>query len=368
MKMNCIFDVKNVPQSVKENDIYLYGQIRSTYYGILILCAVWSFYFFAYLYIDNHVFIIISVCNIALSCIGYAFFLKDPMKRRVLTANFILVLLFLTLYPIALFTGGLNSSTALWFVLFPSFVVFMNGIKNAAVWIILSLLALVSMFLWKGMKENFLFINLSTETDKFFDSIMMIFVVFVVISLNDASKRRTLKKLEKAQEKLKVLAVTDPLTGLLNRRAFMERAEKERCRSVRYQKRLSILMIDIDHFKKVNDNYGHAAGDQVLVAVSSVFKHSLRDIDLIGRYGGEEFIILLPESDTSSLLTVAERIRKSVEDTRINVDSMSIHLTVSIGAADFVPSESSSLDILISQADKALYQAKTGGRNKVSSL
>ena len=166
--------------------------------------------------------------------------------------------------------------------------------------------------------------------------------------------------------KLGLQARQDYLTGLNNRGYFMELAEREIKKASRYGHNFTILMLDIDNFKLINDTYGHKAGDRVLVTLADIFRKTLRVVDIEGRIGGEEFAILLPETDREGAVIVAERLRSSVEDCEILLPSfdMPMCFTVSIGVS--APgSVDYNLDALLSQADDALYRAKHTGRNKV---
>jgi diguanylate cyclase (GGDEF)-like protein len=170
------------------------------------------------------------------------------------------------------------------------------------------------------------------------------------------------KYLELALEKQ---AHFDFLTGLCNRRYFLEKAEAELSRSQRYESELSILMIDVDHFKRINDTYGHKSGDVVLQKIASIFQSTLRDVDIVGRMGGEEFAVLLPETRIDEALDVAERLRVEIAEASIQVDYASIiRFTVSIGITTKV-SRNEQLDDLLLFADTALYEAKNTGRNRV---
>ncbi|MGL1937019.1 MAG: diguanylate cyclase [Fibrobacterales bacterium] len=165
------------------------------------------------------------------------------------------------------------------------------------------------------------------------------------------------------EQKLEGFATKDALTGLNNRRHFWELAEREVKRSVRYQNAVSIVMLDIDHFKNVNDTYGHAAGDLILKEVSRVFIDILRTTDIVGRVGGEEFALLLPETGTGESLQVIERIRTAVEETQVVRNDQSMKVTISAGVVD--GSFSQNLEDLMNRADALLYEAKQSGRNKV---
>lgn len=168
-------------------------------------------------------------------------------------------------------------------------------------------------------------------------------------SLKDAAQKKA--------ETFEILAITDPLTGIANRRYFDERLKEELGRSRRYNSDLSCAMVDIDNFKAVNDTYGHAVGDRVIVEVVNAIRQSIRAVDMPARYGGEEFVILLPQTDLSEATLLGERIRRSVEEIRLGPGMPNI--SVSIGVA--MGSEKD----LVENADKGLYQAKRAGKNRV---
>jgi len=175
-------------------------------------------------------------------------------------------------------------------------------------------------------------------------------------------------ELFKLKEEFKKLANTDPLTNLYNRRFFTEQTEKEYHRAKRYSLSLTAMTIDIDHFKYINDKFGHPAGDQVLIEVAKQLKNSLRKIDILARIGGEEFSILLPETSATDGLKLAERLRIEQSDLSIIGDWQGeIKLSVSIGVSSFL-SDDESFNTMFSRADQALYQAKNYSRNKVMYL
>jgi diguanylate cyclase (GGDEF)-like protein len=165
------------------------------------------------------------------------------------------------------------------------------------------------------------------------------------------------------QGRLEFMATVDDLTNVVNRRQFMKVLKAETTRSIRYNRPLSILMIDVDYFKSINDTYGHPVGDKALVLMTETIKKTLRDSDLLGRLGGEEFGAILPEVDKDLATGVAERIREKVASTPLETDQNLLNMTISIGVATIGP-ESSDEDLL-RLADQALYQAKETGRNRV---
>ena len=163
---------------------------------------------------------------------------------------------------------------------------------------------------------------------------------------------------------LEDLATTDGLTRLYNRRHFMELADSELLRSRRYRRQLSLLLIDADHFKSINDEHGHDVGDRALRLLADTCRQGLRQLDVVGRYGGEELVVLLPEASSEVALETAERLRRSIESLRIPTLEGDIQLTVSIGIATVGP-HTDSVAALINDADRALYDAKRAGRNRV---
>jgi two-component system, cell cycle response regulator len=175
-------------------------------------------------------------------------------------------------------------------------------------------------------------------------------------------------KLKQSNQMLLELSHTDPLTGLNNRRSMMEALDKEFERSTRKHSPLSLLMLDIDHFKKVNDTFGHQQGDAVLQALATLLKEHLRQYDLAARFGGEEFALILPETDEKDAGMVAERIRQSIEKMRLGDFPAEFCLTASIGVATSPNEVLAYPDDLIREADNALYQAKRSGRNRIEQM
>ncbi len=165
-------------------------------------------------------------------------------------------------------------------------------------------------------------------------------------------------------DEIERLSVTDGLTGTYLRRYFLERLKEELSRAEQYNIDLAFIMVDLDHFKKCNDSFGHLVGDVVLKEVAGILKQKVREIDLVGRFGGEEFCILLPEANKADAYVVAERIRKAVEGYTIKAYDETLSITISMGISSF-PEDSPGLEDLIENADTALYEAKRQGRNKV---
>ena len=163
---------------------------------------------------------------------------------------------------------------------------------------------------------------------------------------------------------METLAAVDWLTDLYNRRHFETLARGELARSQRYLRPLSVLIIDVDHFKAVNDRFGHATGDRVLKAVATACQIGRRDADVVARIGGDEFAVILPETTDAAAAQFAERLRQQVSKSLISVNGESLPITISIGIAG-ASAATSGIEALLGDADQALYQAKTAGRNRV---
>jgi diguanylate cyclase (GGDEF)-like protein len=175
-------------------------------------------------------------------------------------------------------------------------------------------------------------------------------------------KSRMETQLANMSRSLDLATRIDPMTGLANRRAIMEMVEQEFSRANRHQRAASIIMADLDYFKKVNDTHGFNTGDDVLVEVSRVLRSCLRNEDICSRWGGEEFLVLLPETTLDGALAVANKIRESVSMTEFKVNRPGIQITISLGVCEYKPDQN--IFEAISRADQALHQAKMGGRNR----
>lgn len=185
----------------------------------------------------------------------------------------------------------------------------------------------------------------------------------VIYDVTDVATNR--RQLLSVNDQLQLLSSTDRLTGLYNRGHWEETLKLEFARHLRYGHNSSLIMFDIDHFKRVNDTYGHPGGDKVIQCVADIVREHIRDSDLCGRYGGEEFAILLPDTHKAGALILAERLRQAIEDVNVVHEGQVIRFTISLGVADLEQSAQDHKE-LIEWADQALYASKKGGRNRVT--
>lgn len=175
------------------------------------------------------------------------------------------------------------------------------------------------------------------------------------------------EQLETANAALKRLAQTDFLTQVYNRSAIVHRIEEELSRTARTKTPVAVYLLDVDHFKRINDNFGHAAGDQVLIEVARRLKDQCRKYDVTGRYGGEEFVVIAPGPRRHEIEMIGERIRTSISDALIHAEGSELSVSVSIGGIWIGPDASPTVDVVLKRADELLYEAKRSGRNRVVS-
>jgi len=178
----------------------------------------------------------------------------------------------------------------------------------------------------------------------------------------EENKLDVIKKINFMYSHSKHMSMTDALTGLYNRRYFDTTVEREFLRSKRYGGKLTIAIIDIDYFKKINDTYGHLCGDYVLKEVAYLIQDNFRKTDIVFRYGGEEFVVILTETSIEQSIIPLERLRKKIEGYNFSYNGKEINITISIGAGENTPDN---INELLMNSDKALYKAKNGGRNKI---
>jgi two-component system cell cycle response regulator len=172
-------------------------------------------------------------------------------------------------------------------------------------------------------------------------------------------------KIVSKRQELEALSVTDEMTGLLNHRAMQQRLRDEFARAQRYNDPLSVIMIDVDYFKRINDTHGHITGDRALEKLSKILKKSVRDIDILARYGGDEFLVILPQTHFAGALAVGERMLRNTHAETLTTETETISLTISVGVAFYPNKNIRTVEELVQFADQALYQAKHEGRDRI---
>lgn len=283
-----------------------------------------------------------------------------------------------------LIVGGEGGSKILWIYTYPLIAFFLFGKKEGLFWsVVIFILALVLLFIpfdfvtvypyFKEFKTHFLATYMLVSTIAYlFEHFRAKYKSEIeeqnkTLTREKGQLRQEMEIREQLEKELKLLANTDPLTGALNRRSFWSVANREINRHKRHHHTLALFVIDIDHFKQINDTHGHLMGDLVIKKVVRTSIAVLREADVVARIGGEEFCILLTETNADDVVNIANRLREKLAAPSIEIEDFYIKFTVSIGIT-ILKEHDTTLENLLLRADEALYDAKRNGRNQVKMI
>ncbi len=305
---------------------------------------------------------ILSACLLISSTVfsGGHFIVKIGGKRSIASSFILYNLMALMLYLV--YAGGVDNTGPLWLYLVPPVTLFFSGFKRG-LGEIMGFIFIVSLMFFVQAGG----LLLAEYSHSFKLRLIMSFLTVTFLSAYYEHSRQILfQHTMEMQEKFELQAKQDSLTQLLNRRGMSAMLEHEHFRLERHDDPLAILLCDVDHFKHVNDTFGHADGDAVLIALAEIFKQAVRKQDMVARWGGEEFLFMLPDANLQNAFTIADKIRRKVESVEIPVSGGSVNITLSFGIAELTRKDS--IDHTISIADQRLYIAKKQGRNRVVPL
>lgn len=273
-------------------------------------------------------------------------------SANLLTVSVVILVLYLV------YSGGVEGTGPLWIYLVPPVVLFFGGLKKGIRNLALFVCAVCIQLFYPDS------VLLATEYSYEFKSrlIYSFLTVSILFAVYEAARHNSYKKIIEISRKFEQQAMHDVLSGLHNRRGIMANLEHEYARSKRSQLNTSVIMCDIDFFKKVNDKYGHEKGDEVIKTVGHIFNSELRKQDSLARWGGEEYLFLLPTTNDEQAMLLAEKLRKKIEETLFQYKNTQFNITVSMGIRQFTSFDT--IDDAINSADKKLYQAKSEGRNR----
>ncbi|PIE44270.1 MAG: GGDEF domain-containing protein [Gammaproteobacteria bacterium] len=256
-------------------------------------------------------------------------------------------------------TGGESNTGPLWFYIFPPLIFYLIGLQAGLIVLIPCSALIVLFFRFPELP----FVTTEYNADFQFRFLASFCFVTSFSYILDYSRRRTRNELIQLAIKHETASKTDELTGLANRREMINCLQTEQRRFQRYGHHFSVVLIDIDHFKSINDNYGHDAGDQVLKGFGRLLKSHSRQMDMVGRWGGEEFLMMLPETTLVQALALTERLRSDVEKEFFSFNNTRIEVRISAGVCSI--SQTENLEDLLRLADMNLYEAKNKGRNRI---
>ena len=280
--------------------------------------------------------------------------IANPYK---FSANLVTISLMLLMVYLV-FTGGFKGTGPLWIYIVPPVALFFGGMRKGTQNIGLFVLVIsVLMFYpndeWLGTSYTFEF---KSRLIYSFLTVSCLFAFYEYVRQN------SFHRIQEMSQNFEWQAMRDPLTGLLNRRGMQENLQSEFARSRRYNNDLTLMMCDIDFFKTVNDHYGHDKGDEIIKSMADIFKSGLRKQDSLARWGGEEYLFLLPETNGNQAMQLAEKLRRKIEATQYNQNDKTFSVTISIGLHQII--STNTINQAITKADTNLYKAKEQGRNR----
>lgn len=301
-------------------------------------------------------------CAIAFVAVaGSAVVLTKPERlgqaREMLTATVFLLLLVLSAN-----VGGVRSPSVIWFAVCPMVAAAGGGVARGLAWMCAGLLAMLAIYI--GDLARIFPAPVITDVPmlSFIGNAGFLLLVGAFLLFYELNNASSIRRLNDAMATIQQMAISDELTGVLNRRELLRLAEQEVLRAQRYGNRLSMCMIDVDHFKSINDTYGHRAGDEVLRQMAALIGNMARSTDHFGRYGGEEFLLIMSGTGATGAAEFAGRIRETVE--QLDIAALpGVAVTISIGVAECTAPQT--VGQALEQADIALYRAKGAGRNRV---
>lgn len=308
----------------------------------------------------NQNYLLASVLFIASSIYFVGYYIHKKHNKTALSSALVLYSLYALMFYLV-YSGGASNTGPLWIFMVAPVSLFIHGLKRGLIDLIaFTFIITLIMFLPLELIQN------TNYTIEFKLRLIYSFATVIFLSaLYEYSRERSYTATLELTKKYQELANFDSLTHLSNRRNATLILAQEHARAVRNNEPLTIMMCDVDHFKQVNDEFGHHGGDAALIALSELFTQRVREQDNVSRWGGEEFLFILPQTNNENAHVIAEKIRQDVENLLIKSFEHNIQVTVSIGIAEF--KKDHDIDETISHADKQLYIAKNSGRNKISS-
>ncbi len=306
--------------------------------------------------IENHTTLSISLFSTTfILSINYFFIFKSKINL----ASNIIVYLFFTLFIYLVYSGGVENSGILWVYAFPAIALILHNLKQGIIEILLFILSILAIFIFSNHIN--MIANYSYELKLHLISSLLL--IFILTSIYEYSNNDMFIKMNQLSKKLEMTSTIDTLTNVYNRRGMYKYIKRTMMKTKETNSKFSLLLLDIDHFKKINDTYGHLAGDQVLKDTALIIRNTIRKDDIIARWGGEEFLILLPNTTKEESVNIAQKIRKNIKSKQYNFFKDKVFVTVSIGISE--DNGSCKIDNIVGEADKNMYIAKESGRDRV---
>ena len=306
----------------------------------------------------NKNYILVASLFVASSIFFAGYYAYKKNNNVKLSSAIVLYSLYILMFYL-IFTGGVENTGPLWVFLVAPVSVFVRGLKRGLV----DIAIFVTISITIMMTPTDIVTHAAYSTEFKLRLLYSFLTVTFLSALYEYSREKSYKQALALSEKYQRLAHLDPLTQLSNRRDALAIFKREKARTARSKEPLSIILCDVDYFKKINDKFGHNAGDVVLIALAEIFTKSMRDQDCVARWGGEEFLFILPQTEAKSANIFAEKIQEKLQHHLVNYENENISVRVSMGIEEL--KENQTIDEMINNADKHLYQAKNSGRNQI---
>jgi len=329
----------------------------TVFLGIFV-CPIFAGFYY-WLGDDTNALLCVSGCVLAIIILGLVW----KTRRYRLARELLLMGSFAIIVALCIRLGGAASPVIMWLAICPTVAIMTEGYKSSLVWTSITIVTVIGLYVLTELQISF---PVSPITDltllNTVSSASLLLVFFLALAGYERVNLKLMRQLDESYRHIQRLATIDELTGAINRRELLRRLETEISRAKRTNIPFSLCILDIDHFKNINDAYGHPAGDTVLIELCRFIESEIRDVDIFGRYGGEEFLLLLPSADLRLAEAMAERLRKKIAS-RKHGHLEKQRITVSIGLTEYKPDERAFT--VIARADQALYRAKEAGRNRI---
>ena len=306
----------------------------------------------------NQNFVLASTLFFSSTLCYSAYYIYRKFKNTTLSSALVLYSLYALMFYL-IYTGGVEQTGPLWIFIVAPLSVFIHGLKRGLMDITF-FVVIMSIILFMPIES----VNHAQYSTEFKLRLIYSFLTVTALSsLYEYSRNKSYKQALELSDKYQQLAHFDTLTQLSNRRDALHIFKREQARAIRNNQPLSIILCDVDHFKKINDHHGHNAGDAALKALAKLFTDSMREQDCVARWGGEEFLFILPNTDFKNAYVFADKIKNKIQKHIINYEDKNISMTISMGVEQFKSTQT--IDEVINTADKYLYQAKDAGRNQI---
>lgn len=305
----------------------------------------------------NQDYILSAILLTAAGFYALSHYVQKRAGNTVIASMIMLYTLFILMVYLV-YCGGDNNTGPVWIFIVPAVALFINGLKRGSIDIAVFVIVISVLFFYPNdalLKADYSF--------EFKTRLLLSFLTVSVLSaLYEYSRQAALNKMMVLSTKYEQMAKTDPLTHLSNRRAALDRLQYAKNRLARNKEKLCVILCDVDHFKLINDNYGHNVGDEALIKLATLFTENIRQQDDVARWGGEEFIFILPDTSLAQAKAFSQKIHDALSHLVIPIGNQQLTLTVSMGISEVITTQP--LEHAIKVADEYMYQAKAAGRNQ----